>query len=62
MKSLTKPSKLLKMLRYCSLKETQTCYEQRSDVLDNQCKKKLPKARKSSKIGPDQKILVFAFV
>ena len=50
------------MLRYCSLKETQTCYEQRSDVLDNQCKKKLPKARKSSKIGPDQKILVSAFV
>ena len=61
MKSLTKPSKLLKMLRYCSLKETQTSYEQRYDLSDNH-EKKMPKARKSSKTGPDQKILISAFV
>ena len=61
MKSLTIPSRLLKMLRYWDLKETKKSYEQRSGLSDNQWQNVFAKVRKSNKIGIDQRTSISAF-
>ena len=51
----------IKNVKYWGLKETGTSHEQRFDLTDNQWQNLLPKVRKSSKIGQDLKVLIFAF-
>ena len=60
-KKLDKDFEDIKNVKYWGLKETGTSYEQRFDLRDNQWQNLLPKVRKSSKIGQDQKVLIFVF-
>ena len=60
-KSLTKTSKLLKMLRNWGLKETAISYEQTLGFTGNRWQNISQKVRKSQKTGQGQKRLISAF-
>ena len=61
-KILRNASRSLNMLKYWRLKMTETSYQLRFGFTDNQWENIWQGVRKSSKIGQDQKTLIFALI